>query len=220
MRGTLDDVRGDDVNLHWFRTDTNDPGQLPLPVPVDATTYDRELTSLPPGHLFAQNLDRDAAALMGHPSTFPTNTEAVMQQGTFSDEAQRSLTADGVATIQLAMSGADETAGTADDYTLTLVYGGISNAPSCDLSLRFTAMSGLAFCSVRGAVIDSPPGTTHARITTGFMEFGVGFNWFFNQVPVASPPTPVPAMSAEGLAVAMMVMLLALAIVFRRRALA
>ena len=87
------------------------------------------------------------------------------------------------------MSGVDETAGTADDYTIQLVYGGISDAASCDLDMQFTNMTGLAFCSVNGAFIDSPPGTTHARITTGFMEFGTGFNWFFNQDPVACNPS-------------------------------
>ena len=173
--GSLDDIRGDDDNLHWFRTDTNDPGQIPLPSPVDATTYDRDLSSLPTGHDFAANLDRTVAGTLGHP-----NTEAVMQQGTFVDEAQRTLTADGAATILLAASGADEASGTADDYVTNLVFGGISNAPSCDLTMSFTTTSNLAFCAVGGALISSPPGTTHARITSGFMEFGVLFNWFFN----------------------------------------
>jgi len=190
VRGTFDDIRGDDVNLHWFRMDSNDPGELPLPVPVDATTYDRDQSSLPLGDDFAQNLDRTAAGTMGYPSTYPTNTEAVMQQGTYSDEDQRRLTPDGVATIMLAMSGADETAGTDDDYTLTLVYGGISDASSCDLTMGFTNTTGLAFCSVSGAYISSPPGTTHARIASGFMEFGVGFNWFLNQVPATIDSCP------------------------------
>jgi len=43
-----------------------------------------------------------------------------MQQLSYYDEDQRRLTADGVGTILLAMSGADETAGTADDYALDL----------------------------------------------------------------------------------------------------
>ena len=135
IRATFDDVRGDDVNLHWFRTDTNNPGQLPLPTVVDATTYDRDQASLP-GANFAANLERTAAASMGHPSAFPVYTEAVMQQGTWFDEDQRRLTADGVASILLAASGLDETAGTADDYVLNLVYGGISAASSCDISVQ------------------------------------------------------------------------------------
>ena len=173
--GSRDDIRGDDGNLHWFRIDTNDPGQLPLPSPIDASTYDHDLSSLPMGHDFTASLDRTVAATLGYP-----NTEAVMQQGTFSDEAQRTLTADGVATVLLAASGADETAGSADDYVINLVDGGISNAASCDLTVRFTSMSGLAHCIVAGSFISSPPGTTHARIASPLTEFGVGFNWFFN----------------------------------------
>ena len=147
IRGTSDDIRGDDVNLHWFRTDSNDPGQLPLPTPVDASTYDVDILSLPAGHEFAANLDRTAAGTMGHPNTSTVRTEAVMQQTSYPDEDQWRLTADGVAIILLAASGADETAGTADDYILNLTYGGISSASSCDLTMEFTSMGGLAFCA-------------------------------------------------------------------------
>ncbi|MBT8144453.1 MAG: hypothetical protein KJO55_07115, partial [Gammaproteobacteria bacterium] len=174
--GTLDDLRGDDVNLHWFRLGSNDPGLLPLPSPVDGTTYDRDQSSLPTGHSFAQNLDRDAAATMGHISTSTVKTEAVMQQGSFFDETQRELTADGVATILLGMSGVDEVAGSSDDYQINLVYAGTTS--SCDLVMRFTSMSGLAFCSVNGFFI----GPDHLRIGSNrFMEYGIGYNWFFNQ---------------------------------------
>ncbi len=175
VRGSSDDVRGDDVNMHWFRKDTNDPGELPLPVPVDSTTYDRLLTELPAGHNFAANLDRTlAASLLGYP-----NTEAVMQQGSFCDEDQRRLTAAGVATVLLAASGADEIADTPDDYVLNLVYGGIK--ASCDLNLAITSTTGLAFCSAGGLPISSPSSNPHFRITSASMEFGDGFNWFFNQ---------------------------------------
>jgi len=191
--GTHDDIRGDDVNLHWFRKGSNDPGELPLPIHVDTTTYARDQSSLPPGDLFAQNLDRSAALHMGHPGIFPVYTEAVMQQGTSSDEDQRRLSADGAATIMLGMSGVDETAGTADDYTLSLVYGGISGESSCDLSIKFINTSSLAYCSLSGSSITSPAGTTHWRITSGQMRYGVGYNWFFNQVPAVIDSCPADA---------------------------
>lgn len=197
VRGTLDDIRGDDVNLHWFRTDTNDPGALPLPPVIDSTTYARSVVSLPPGHLFAQNLDRDAADEMGHPSAFPIETEAIMQQGAFTGEAQRELTADGVATLRYAMSGLDETQGTADDYAILLTYGGISSAPSCALSMAFTGTSSLAFCSVGGSFV-SPD---HVRVTTATMEYGAGFNWYFNPLPRGlgeCPESPVAGCAASG----------------------
>jgi len=182
VRGTFDDQRGDDDNLHWFRTDTNDPGALPLPVPVDAMTYDRDESMLPVGHDFAANLDRTVAGTLGHPNTSTVKTEAVMQQGTFSNEDQRRTSADGVATVLLAMSGFDETAGTADDYVINLSYGGISNASSCDISLAFepSASVGLAFCSTTGNFIVGF-GSDHVRIGSAFMRFGEDFNWFFNQ---------------------------------------
>ena len=181
--GSLDDIRGDDGNLHWFRTDTNDPGKIPLPSPVDATTYARDLSSLPTGHDFAASLHRNVADTLGH-----TDTQAVMHFSISTDEARRTLTADGAATLLLAASGVDEAAGTADDYVTTLVYGGISNALSCDLTMSFTTTPGLAFCFAAGLFITSPPGTTHVAMTSAsFMEFGEGYNWFFNTLACAPP---------------------------------
>ena len=97
---------------------------------VDASTYSRDLADLPVGDLFAANADRDVTAALGFP-----DTEAVMQQGQFIDEDQRALNHDDVATLRLGMAGLDETAGTADDYTLTLTYAGMTTA--CDIVLDF-----------------------------------------------------------------------------------
>ena len=172
--GSADDIRGDDANLHWFRKTTNNPCAVDNAT-SDGTTYSRDLADLPAGETFAANADRDVCADLGSP-----NTEAVMQQGTSSDEDQRALTQDGVSTLELAMSGLDETAGTADDYTLNLVsHGVVSNPaadPNCDIVLAISG-SGLASCSVGGAFIG---GTDHIRITTANIVFGTGFNWFFN----------------------------------------
>ena len=131
--GSQYDSRGDDVNLHWYRT---------------------------------------VAGNMGFP-----NTEAVMQQGTFSDEAQRSLTHDGVATLRYAASGKNEVAGNNDDYTINLEYGGISNS-NCDINLKFdNTQTGFAVCQAGGS---SPPGSDHFRITSANIFFNTSFNWFFN----------------------------------------
>ncbi len=174
--GSFDDIRGDDVNLHWFRMDTNDPGQLPLPVPVDGTTYDRDQSSLPTGHTFAANLDRTVAGTLGHTNTSTVKTEAVMQQVSYYDEDQRRLTADGAASILLAASGFDLIAGTADDYVLNLIYGGVVPPDSCDTMVQFTGMGGLANCQIGAYIVNS----THFRISTGDMNFGLGYNWYFN----------------------------------------
>lgn len=106
--GSRDDLRGDDVNLQWFRRSNNNP--FTIDPKVDRTTYSRELFGLPAGHLYAATSSLRVADMLGF-----ANSEAVMQQGTSTREAQRTLSADDVATLRLAMSGFDGLAGTADD---------------------------------------------------------------------------------------------------------
>lgn len=127
--GSADDLRGDDVNLHYFRVADNDPFATDLGV-VDSTTYSRDLGNLPGGDNYSANADRSVGNLLGYSST-----EAVMQQGTFFREVQRDLGADDVAGIRYAESGVDEIAGTADDYTLELVYAG--EDASADIVIDF-----------------------------------------------------------------------------------
>ncbi len=175
--GSSDDVRGDDINLHWYRRSNNNP--FTLDSVVDSSTYARDLADLQAlGHSFAANGDRNVATSLGVPGT-----EAVMQQGTFFDEAQRSLTHDDVATLLYAASGIDEISGTADDYNIQLEYGGISSS-NCDISLSITSTTSLAFCSVGGVGIAAD----HARITTASIEFGNSFTWFFNTDTVNQSP--------------------------------
>ena len=190
--GSSDDIRGDDVNLVWFRKSNNDP--FTIDSVVDSTTYSRDLSDLPVGHSYAANADRKVATELGY-----GKTEAVMQQGTLYDEAQRTLGHDDVATLRYAASGVDERASggnrfTKDNYTIELVYGGISDT-NCDVSMSMTSTSSLAFCAVEGAFI----GTNHARITTASIEFGDGFNWFFNTDNTAPTLDPIGNRSlAEG----------------------
>ncbi|HHJ36765.1 MAG TPA: hypothetical protein ENJ87_13470 [Gammaproteobacteria bacterium] len=178
--GSSDDIRGDDDNLFWFRRTNNDP--FTIDAVVDSTTYSRNLADLPAGHTFAANPDRAVSTLLGHPLT-----EAAMQQGTFFDEAQRTLGHDDVATLRYAESGINElendpgNPNVTDNYSIVLEYGGISTT-NCDVSMSFTATTGLAFCGVGGAGI--APG--HVRITTASIEFGQAFNWFFN-APNSAP---------------------------------
>ncbi len=163
--GSADDVRGDDVNLHWYRNGTNNP--FVLPATVDSTTYSRALGNLPGGDLFVANADRAVSALYGVP-----NTEASMQQGAFFDEEQRTLAADDVATVRLGMSGLDEIEGTADDYTLNLEYVGVTN--SCDIVVRLNTSGSFAFCQTSSALIQG----NHRRLTFASVTTG-DFNWFF-----------------------------------------
>lgn len=184
--GSSDDVRGDDQNLVWFRKSNNDP--FTIDTVIDSTTYSRNLSDLPTGHSFAANADRAVSTLLGHGST-----EAVMQQGTFYDETQRTLGHDDVATLRYAGSGLNESAvvtnnpGTKDNYTIALEYAGITTT-NCDLSMSMTSTASLAFCSAGGELMASG----HARITTASIEFGQGYNWFFNSSNTA------PVLNATG----------------------
>jgi len=178
-RGSSDDARGDDVNLHWFWTATNDP--FTIAPTVDASTYSRNLADLPAGHAFAANGDRSVATLLGAPST-----EAVMQQGAYSDEDQRALTHDDVATLRYATTGLDETAGTADDYTFTLSYVGLTDA--CHIVIAYDNVASFASCGVSGAYVNG----THVRITSGSISMSTAYSWFFNDELLATV-TPTPA---------------------------
>lgn len=184
--GSSDDVRGDDQNLVWFRKSNNDP--FTIDTVIDSTTYSRNLADLPGGHSFAANADRAVATLLGHGSS-----EAVMQQGTYYDEAQRTLGHDDVATLRYAGSGLNESAvvtnnpNTKDNYTIALEYAGITTT-NCDISLRMTSTASLAFCAAGGELMASG----HARITTASIEFGQAYNWFFNS------PNTAPVLNATG----------------------
>ena len=180
--GSSDDIRGDDVNLVFFRKSNNDPFTIDTTV-IDSTTYSNDIIDLPVGHSFAANADRSVASLSGL-----SNTEAVMQQGTFFDEAQRTLGHDDVATLKYAQSGINEResggANANDNYTIKMVYGGIS-ATNCDISLSFTNTTGLAFCSVSGVFIGGGGAAPHLAVTNASIEFGKNFSWYFNAVNVA-----------------------------------
>jgi len=110
------------------------------------------------------------------------NTESVMQQGQGFDEDQRALQADDVATYQMAMTGLDETAGTADDYTINMTYGGIqANTSGCDIVVKSTTdttVTSFAQCNISGGFLSA----NHRVITSGtFTYFSDRNDWFFNQ---------------------------------------
>jgi hypothetical protein len=176
--GSSDDVRDDDVNLHWFRKSNNNP--FTLAGTVDASTYSRDVADLPLGHLFVANADRDVGALLGF-----ADTEAVMQQGAFFDEDQRQLNHDDVGTFRLGMSGLDETASTSDDYTVTLSYGGMTTG--CDVDIDFDdSQASFAACLASLTQISGD----HWRISGANMYFNTGFSWFFNTVGSTTTTTP------------------------------
>lgn len=183
ISGSGDDLRGDDINLHWFRKHNNNP--FNIATTVDITTYSRELSDLPPGNTFAINADRKVAALFGL-----QNTEAIMQQGARPGEAQRTLAADDVATLRLAMNGLDRVSGTADDYSLRLEFVGFTD--TADIVFMFDDNRTSFSMSEIMAEQITP---AHFVITQGRTYFNSNNPWFFNNIPSPSPPlhsTPVP----------------------------
>lgn len=169
VKGSGDDIRGDDVNLHWFRKSNNNP--FTIAETVDSTTYSRQLADLPTGHSYAASGGRDVANLLGAGSS-----EAVMHQLTYGGEEQRSLSHDDVATLRYARSGLDSVAGTGDDYTVGLEYVGFSDA--CDIVVAFdNNNTGFASCQVSGTFLSS----NHIAITSANVYFNTGINWYFSE---------------------------------------
>ncbi len=166
--GSSDDVRGDDVNLHWFNASNN---PFTAPGTIDASTYSIGIGALPGGHSFVANGDLLVSTLLGVPGS-----EAVMQQGSRFDEDQRRLGHDDFATLRLGMSGVDMTQGTADDYTVVLTYVGITT--SCDIPIFHHDTGGsLAFCSITGSGISG----SHVQVSSASIETGsLTVPWFYN----------------------------------------
>lgn len=179
--GSADDVRGDDLNLNWFNRSTNNPGSFPAE--IDHDTYSRDTADLPGSHPFAANADRSVLAVLG-----VANTESVMNQGTFNGEAKRTLHAEDVAALRIAMAGLDENQGTSDDYTFSLSYAGLTAA--ADIVIDFdAAQTNFAVTLTNGTEI--VPDSNHIQLTGTIPIYfepapGLG-GWFFNQVPNGDP---------------------------------
>jgi hypothetical protein len=157
---------------------------------VDVTTYSQAQSDLPPGNTFAANAARNVGALFDIP-----NTEAVMQQGVFAGETQRTLAADDVATARLAMSGLDRLAGTADDYSLKLEFAGFTD--NADIVFSFDDnRASFSVCEISA----EPINPSHFVITHGRIYFNSNISWFFNNTSSPFPPQrslPTPTIFAN-----------------------
>ena len=58
IKGSADDMRGDDLILNWFVDADNDPCTTTLPATIDASTMSRTTGSLPAGDNYSANADR------------------------------------------------------------------------------------------------------------------------------------------------------------------
>ncbi|MFK7958269.1 MAG: beta strand repeat-containing protein [Lysobacterales bacterium] len=183
--GSADDIRGDDVNLHWFFSGENNPFELPDT--PGAGTFSRDVLDLPMGDNWVTNADRTVSEdVFGLPET-----EAIMQQLSFGDEDQRALAADEIATLMHARAGVDRIAGNADDYTVTLSYGGLDSGAGCDVNVDFDdTQTGFAVCGTGGSFIDG----NNVRITSANTFYNTGFNWFF-------APDRIPSLGVDNITV-------------------
>lgn len=203
IHGSRDDLRGDDVNLHWYLRGQNNPG-LFNPV-ADSTTMARELNFLPSGHRFAANADRSVMAALGF-----ANSEAVMQQGTPPREAKRHLHHDDLMTIRFARSGLNRVQGNSDDYRYRLRYVGRLSNPSnadCNVRIRIDTSTGFAVCGVGATAING--NTSQWRITQAQIAMNSQINWYYspgpNTVTQISSTSPNPSPVGQGYTVSVRV---------------
>ena len=190
VRGSRDDVRSDDVNRHWFRVGVNDPFAA-LPATVDQATYSISPASLPVGHLFAEVASSHSPCSPGAAA----NTSALRGQGTTGavmmpvlciNNFVRDLSRDDEATLRIARSGYNGTAGNTDDYTWTMQYAGRTTACDIPISLVPDDQTGFAQCSVGLAIPGN--GSGDAVITSGNIIARASIAWFYNQTDTTGSP--------------------------------
>lgn len=175
VQGSNDDKRSDDVNLNWFRIGSNDPFVFDPESEIDLDTYSNDTANdLPGEHTWAEIASFEVSQERNEGSG-----EGVMIQGTAPQETQRHIHPEDATTIRIGRSGADEDQDTSDDYDVELVYGGITDADDCDITIEMTG-DGFGVCDASGTTADLP--ANHARITTASITLGStsNVNWFFN----------------------------------------
>lgn len=191
IHGSRDDVRGDDVNLHWYIRGQNNPGVFLAT--ADSSTMARALNFLPAGHGFAANGDRDVMNALGF-----ANAESVMQQGTPPREAKRNLLHDDLMTLRLARAGLNRSQGNGDDYSYQLRYVGRLNNPSnaaCNVRIRIDNSTGFAVCGVSASSLGS---NDNWRIVQAQVAMNNSINWYYSPGPntttaiTSSVPNPSP----------------------------
>ncbi|MDX1570785.1 MAG: Ig-like domain-containing protein [Xanthomonadales bacterium] len=190
--GSPDDLRGDDVNLHECEIGVNNP--VRRLGTVDSMSYSRDPADLPEGDNFAANADRT----VGQGVYGVADTEAVMQQGTFNDETQRSLAADDIVTLRYARSGTDRVAGAGgDDYTVVLEF--TNNPTQCDIAVDFDdAETGFAVCQTSASLDLSTAGNESAIIQSASVFFNNTNNWFFSATRIPLPAADQGAVANGG----------------------
>lgn len=102
-------------SVSWFRRLDNDPVVVDTEL-IDTNTYSRSVASgLPLGSTWAANANRAVAASLGHPTT-----QTVMYSAVSRLRLHNGLAADEVNMVEMARTGVDLNALTADDYSMEI----------------------------------------------------------------------------------------------------
>ena len=180
VRATRDDLRSDDVNFNWFRSNVNNPFDV-LPAIIDRSTYTINTASLPAGHNFVEVATSfspcsggqpDSSALRGQPRTHNTMFPVLCGNNLI-----REISRDDAALLRIARAGVNGVQGNSDDYTATLTY--VGQTSTCDIVIGFSDTTGYAQCDV-GATIGGGLGTD-AAITTAVITHRRSIAWSYNQ---------------------------------------
>lgn len=187
VRASRDDVRGNDVNRHWYQPLLNNPFAIP-PAIVDQTTYSVNAALRPVGHNFIEAATSqspcnpaataDTSLLRGAGRTANTMSPVICTANFL-----RKISYDDEATLRIAMAGYDGSAAAAtDNYTWQLQY--VGRTSTCDIPIRF-APGGFAQC-ITGLFGGQ---TGDAVISSGEIIANSNVAWFYNTMDTTGTPT-------------------------------
>ncbi len=162
VRGSRDDfhegIFPDPIadSVSWFKTTgtaPNDPFAID-DVIIDSNTFSRAIDEVPPGDTWAASGNLNVALLLGY-----LQQQSVMYGLYQPKQYFRGLAADDVSMVKMARTSLDFLAGTADDYTVDLVFVGDCSNPA-DIRVRYGPVSAGSFGECRNLKINysfTPP---------------------------------------------------------------
>jgi hypothetical protein len=152
---------------------------------IDAATFNRAISLLPQGDRWPASANLLVSGDLGAP-----NTQTVMMTRLRRGAAIRNLAPDDVNTIRFARTGLDELAGTADDYTVDVVF--VANCASAEILVDLVQMAAGDAGACQGDIelVPFPGGPpNHFRVTGGgnpiLLKINRGARWDFLNVLLA-----------------------------------
>lgn len=169
-------------SVHWFRMADNNPVVID-DITIDENTYSRSTVQNLPPDQWPANANRNVAAAIGF-----SNTQTPMYSRTARTMQYKGLTADDVNMVRMGMTGADTTAGTTDDYSVTLSF--VENCSDADVQVTLRK-----FLPVPG--IDPPIAACGAAVEHSFSQPNQLTAQHFSIVPIASLGYLLVALNSE-----------------------